>query len=104
VHRAPPFRIALGWLFLFVFALQGCERKQHLVEQHLLEFGTIIEITLISDDLQQAESLLGEIEARLRHYRGLWHAWEESDLTRFNADLQRNGQAKIPRAWSNCCS
>ena len=81
---------------LFAIASYGCERKQHLVEQHLLEFGTIIEITMITDDLQQAESLLGEVESRLHHYRGLWHAWEDSDLTRFNAELRRNGQARVP--------
>ena len=81
---------------LLAIAFCGCERKQHLVEQHLLEFGTIIEITMITDDLQQAESLLGEVESRLHHYRGLWHAWEDSDLTRFNAELRRNGQARVP--------
>lgn len=81
---------------MLAIALYGCERKQHLVEQHLLEFGTLIEITMITNDLQQAESLLGEVESRLRHYRGLWHAWEDSDLTRFNDELQRNGQAQIP--------
>jgi thiamine biosynthesis lipoprotein len=96
VHRASRFRLASFWLLLLAIALYGCERKQHLVEQHLLEFGTLIEITMITDDLQQAESLLGEVESRLRHYRGLWHAWEDSDLTRFNDELQRNGQAQVP--------
>jgi thiamine biosynthesis lipoprotein len=95
VHRAPHFRLS-RWLLLLAIALGGCERKQHLVEQRLLEFGTIIEITMIADDLQQAESLLGEIEHRLRRFRGQWHAWEDSDLTRFNDQLQRNGQARVP--------
>jgi len=95
VHRASRFRLSL-WLLLLAIALYGCERKQHQVEQHPLEFGTLIEITMITDDLQQAESLLGEVESRLRHYRGLWHAWEDSDLTRFNDELQRNGQAQVP--------
>ncbi len=96
MHRAPNFRLRGIWLLPLAIALCACERKQHLVEQHLLEFGTIIEITMITDDLQQAQSLLGEVESRLRHYRGLWHAWENSDLTRFNAELQRNGQARVP--------
>ena len=96
MYRASPFRLANLWLLLLAIALYGCERKQHLVEQHLLEFGTLIEITMITNDLQQAESLLGEVESRLRRYRGLWHAWEDSDLTRFNAELQRNGQAQVP--------
>ena len=86
----------LTWLLLPLLLLGGCERRAHLVEQHLLEFGTIIQITLITDDLQQAERLLREIEARLRDYRGQWHAWEDSDLTRFNAALRRDGQAPVP--------
>lgn len=95
MHRAPSLHLNCYWL-LFVIALGGCERKQHLVEQSLLEFGTIIEITMITDDLTHAESLLGEIEHRLRLFRRQWHAWEDSDLTRFNDDLRRHGQARVP--------
>lgn len=51
---------------------------------------------MITGDLPRAESLLEEIEDRLRRYRGLWHAWEDSDLTRFNAELQQSGQATVP--------
>jgi len=80
--------------------LVGCERRQHLVEQHLLEFGTIIEITMITADLVQAEGLLAEIEQRLLQQRGQWHAWEDSDLSRFNRQLQQNSTAKIPQSLS----
>lgn len=96
MYRATTFRLAPIYLLLLVSVFGGCERRQHLVEQHLLEFGTIIEITLITGDLPRAESLLEEIEARLRRYRGLWHAWEDSDLTRFNAELRQSGQATVP--------
>ena len=90
----------LIWLCaIVVFA--GCERRQHLVEQHLLEFGTIIEITMISDDLLLAESLLAEIEQRLQRQRKQWHAWEDSDLTRFNLELQRDSTAEIPASLSH---
>lgn len=94
MHRTPTLRLTL--LLLLVLGAAACERRQHLVQQHLLEFGTIIEITLIADDLKRAEDLLGEIETRLRSYRAQWHAWEDSDLTRFNRQLQRDGEAPIP--------
>ena len=87
--------IRLIWLCLVV-VVAGCERRQHLVEQHLLEFGTIIEITMISNDLVRAENLLAQVEQRLRRQRGQWHAWEDSDLTRFNAQLRRDGRAPVP--------
>ena len=83
-------------LCIIVSLLAGCERRQHLVEQHLLEFGTIIEITMISTDLLKAERLLSEIEQRLRQQRGQWHAWEDSDLSRFNQQLQQNSSAEVP--------
>ena len=88
----------LGLISLLVLLLgaAACERRQHLVQQHLLEFGTIIDITLIAKDLGHAERLLGEVETRLRQYRGYWHAWEDSDLTRFNQSLRERGVAEIP--------
>jgi thiamine biosynthesis lipoprotein len=76
--------------------VSGCERGQHLVEQQLLEFGTIIEITMITNDLTRAEQLLSEIERRLRIQRDQWHAWEDSDLTRFNMALQHGSTAEVP--------
>ena len=96
MYRATTFQLALPCLLLLLSGLSSCDRRQHLVEQHLVEFGTIIEITMITGDLPRAEQLLTEIERRLRHYRKLWHAWEDSDLTRFNAELQRSGQARMP--------
>ena len=78
--------------------LSACNRQGHLVEHRLLEFGTIIEITMITGDLEQAERLLEEIENRLTVYRGQWHAWEESDLTRFNASLAKHGRAPVPES------
>jgi len=87
---------SLIWLFLLVLTVSGCERRQHLVEQQLLEFGTIIEITMITADLTQAEQLLDEIERRLRIQRDQWHAWEDSDLTRFNIALQQDLRAQVP--------
>lgn len=93
MHRTA--RYCLIWLYC-VALLTGCERRQHLVQQHLLEFGTIIDITLISDDLPKAEALLHRIEQQLRRQRAQWHAWEDSDLSRFNRQLQQQGSAEIP--------
>jgi thiamine biosynthesis lipoprotein len=94
VHRATSS--SLGWLLLLALIISGCERRQHLVEQHLLEFGTIIEITMITEDLDRAQQLLTGIEHQLRLQRKQWHAWEDSDLTRFNDSLRRNSHAELP--------
>jgi thiamine biosynthesis lipoprotein len=99
VYRATTFR--LTWLFLLVLIVGGCERRQHLVEQQLLEFGTIIEITMITGDLTQAELILTEIEQRLRIQRKQWHAWEDSDLTRFNRALRQDARAEVPASLAH---
>ena len=93
MHRATTPRLI--WLCALLF-LGGCERDQHLVEQHLLEFGTIIQVTMISDDLVRAESLLAGVEQKLGQQRRQWHAWEDSDLTRFNLALQNGETVEIP--------
>lgn len=94
MYRATPY--CLIGLCIILSLLAGCERRQHLVEQHLLEFGTIIDITMISGDLLKAERLLSEIEQRLRQQRSQWHAWEDSDLSRFNQQLQQHSRAEVP--------
>lgn len=99
MYRATTFRLI--WLLSFFLVVTGCERRQHLVEQQLLEFGTIIEITMISTDLTRAEQLLSEIEHRLRVQRNQWHAWEDSDLTRFNLALQQNSTAEVPASLAH---
>jgi thiamine biosynthesis lipoprotein len=98
VYRATTY--CLTGLCALVTLLGGCDRRQHLVEQHLLEFGTIIEITMISADLVEAEGLLQEIEQRLLQQRHQWHAWEDSDLSRFNRQLQLHSTAEIPQSLS----
>ena len=93
MYRAAAFRLI--WCCSLAL-LASCERHQHLVQQHLLEFGTIIEIALISEDLSRAEDLLAAIEQQLRQQRRQWHAWEDSDLSRFNRALQQQGKAQVP--------
>jgi len=94
VHRRKNYRPT--WLILSIVLLSGCRPTPRVVEHHLLEFGTIIEITLVTDDLAGAERVLGEVEDRLRRYRSWWHAWEDSDLTRFNDGLRRRQRVPIP--------
>lgn len=61
-----------------------------------MQFGTVIDITLIHDDRAKSEQTLIEIERRLSAYRQSWHAWEDSDLTRFNQALSSPHPVTIP--------
>ena len=61
-----------------------------------MQFGTIIDITLIHPDLAKTEWALSEIEQQLATYRSHWHAWEDSELTRFNHRLASLQRTDIP--------
>lgn len=51
---------------------------------------------MITEDLKHAEQLLTEIGRRLHAQHQQWHAWEDSDLTRFNSALEQNSRAEVP--------
>ena len=95
MHRPSRSRL-IKFLLLAVTLIAGCERQPHLVEQRILQFGTVIDITLIHEDRAKSEQTLIEIERQLSVYRQSWHAWEDSDLTRFNHALSGSGPVTIP--------
>jgi thiamine biosynthesis lipoprotein len=76
--------------------LAGCEQQPYLLEQRILQFGTVIDITLIHHDLAKSEQALIEIEQQLSAYRQSWHGWEDSDLSRFNQALSSAQAVAIP--------
>ena len=80
--------------------LIGCNQQSQLVEQRLLEFGTIIDISLIHEDVDKAETALLKIEKQLQRYRTYWHAWEDSDLYRFNRALSKSQPALVTEPLS----
>ena len=87
----------LTCLFVCSFLLlSGCEAQPQLIEQRILQFGTVIDVTLIHSDVEKAESTLRSIEENLQTYREYWHAWEDSDLYRFNQELVSGESVPIP--------
>jgi len=60
-----------------------------------LEFGTVIDISLIHSDIDKAETALIAVERQLKQYRSYWHAWEDSDLYRFNQALNKSHSARV---------
>ncbi|MCP4186461.1 MAG: FAD:protein FMN transferase [Gammaproteobacteria bacterium] len=85
-------------LLFSVCLLVGCETSQQIVEQRILQFGTVIDITLVHSDIDKAESTLHAIEQQLQQYRTYWHAWEDSDLYRFNQSLTEGKTTPIPES------
>ena len=82
--------------------LSACNHQDQpvsqLVEQRILQFGTIIDVTLIHADRSKAETALTQIESQLLVYRKNWHAWEDGDLFRFNQTLLDTSKAPVPES------
>ncbi|MFT4608692.1 MAG: thiamine biosynthesis lipoprotein [Gammaproteobacteria bacterium] len=78
--------------------MSACNSQEQLVEQRILQFGTIIDITLIHADRDKAEAALTQIERQLLVYRKNWHAWEDGDLFRFNQALNDTNTATVPES------
>ena len=78
--------------------LSGCESRQQIFSQRLLQFGTIIDITLIHHDINQSEKAFTHIEQKLKQFETYWHAWQESDLYRFNQALPQLKPVRIPES------
>lgn len=78
--------------------MSGCESRQQVFSQRLLQFGTIIDITLIHHDKDQAEKAFTDVEKKLKEFETYWHAWQESDLYRFNLALPQLKPVRIPES------
>ncbi len=92
-------------LLLFgAFLVAGCGQQPQLVDQRILQFGTIIDISLLHPDIAKSEQALIEIEQQLSVYRQNWHAWEDSDLTRFNQALSASKPVPIPASLTELIS
>ncbi len=83
-------------ILVLILLLAGCDSRLQLIEQQILQFGTIIDVSLIHADRAKAEQTLVEIENQLALYRRYWHAWEDSDLSQFNRSLASMQETTIP--------
>jgi thiamine biosynthesis lipoprotein len=99
-----PYRFAYHnrwaiWLLLVVPGLMlssGCDTQSQLIEARILQFGTVIDVSLIHHDLDVAEKTLTEIERQLAVYHHQWHAWENGDLRNFNQSLASQQITQVP--------
>ena len=80
------------WLLLLLSACQPQQRYQ----QQFLQFGTLIDITLVSDNEKRAFNTFEQIEALLQQRHHQWHGWRDGALKRFNDALASGQSAPIP--------
>jgi thiamine biosynthesis lipoprotein len=92
MHRAKA-GLALTSL-LGLLLLQACQRDP-LFSQTFLQFGTLIEVSLVTQDRSLAFDAFDAIGNLLEQRHFDWHGWLEGDLSRFNRDLQKNSNKGI---------
>jgi thiamine biosynthesis lipoprotein len=65
-------------------------------EAEFLVFGSRARIDLRTGDKEQADAALSGIGRLLAHNHRTWHAWEPSELTRLNEDLNAGRARQVP--------
>jgi thiamine biosynthesis lipoprotein len=74
---------------LLALLLAAC---QHLAtyKQSYLQFGTLIEVTVVSSQRKRVLAAFDAIDQLLERRHSDWHGWLDGDLSRFNLALQGN--------------
>lgn len=73
-------------LTLILLSFSACQSTV-LYQQQFLQFGTVIDVTLISTDERLAITIFDDIERLLKTRHSEWHGWQGGVLTKFNKDL-----------------
>ena len=75
-------------LFLIISALSilltGCERQSQEFRHSILQFGTIIDVTLYDVDEKLADKVFKDLDADYEYMHQNWTPWQPSSLSRTN--------------------
>ncbi len=87
-----PGKIIFG--LLLVFSLSGCQQPQ-IHQQRFLQFGTIIDISLVTADDNRVDKVFEDIDLLLQQRHQQWHAWLPGILQDFNKQLLDNPRSPV---------
>ncbi len=80
-------RLAIALLVLALLA--GCTREPEQFQRQFFAFGTLVELTILGIDTEQARRAADQVEQDFNTYHQLWHAWHPGPLADLNAALAR---------------
>ncbi len=69
--------------------ISACQKPPASYQQSFLQFGTLIDITLVSDNAARANKTFDQIEVLLKARHRQWHGWRDGELMRFNKALEK---------------
>jgi thiamine biosynthesis lipoprotein len=98
IQTAKPIsRLIAGGLFaiLLILTQTSCQRP-HQSQQRFLQFGTLIDVTLITTSEKQADKLFAQIEQLLITRHSEWHGWLDGTLMQFNKSMAGQPETGTP--------
>ncbi|MDJ0832023.1 MAG: FAD:protein FMN transferase [Gammaproteobacteria bacterium] len=92
LNKSP--RINLFLCVVLVAGITACQQAQ-IHQQQYLQFGTIIDISLIADDWQAVDATFAAIDQLLQQRHQQWHAWLPGSLQDFNQALVKDLRSAV---------
>lgn len=74
----------LTFFLLFLTACQNKDQSKGLYQQQLFTFGTLIDISIVSDNSEQAKRAIDTISSEFDHLHAQWHPWKNGALGQLN--------------------
>jgi len=71
-------------MVLFISACQPDKLSQELHQRQLFTFGTLVDISILSNDPQQARQAIDELSTEFDRLHALWHPWNDGALAQAN--------------------
>ncbi len=96
MHRTTKIKRLIALTCLAGLGLVSACHPQKISSQRFLQFGTIIDISVISADDDATIQIFNEIEILLEKRHRQWHGWQDGELKRFNDSLRSKETNAIP--------
>jgi thiamine biosynthesis lipoprotein len=76
-------------------AIAGCGREAQTVSRQHLAFGTLVELSIYTDDASRANRAAEHLRVRLDDWHSRWHPWEGDGLASVNRQLAAGQPAAV---------
>lgn len=79
---------------LLAFTLSACEQPDREYHYSIFTFGTLIDVTLYSNDKENAEAAFHQLQKDFDFFHQNWSPWTNGDLAKINKQIA-NGDSDI---------
>ena len=80
----------VSFFSILLTACQPPEPNETLHQRQLFTFGTLIDITIVSDNSVQAKQAINEMSSKLEYLHTQWHPWKNGSLGQANAHFAKS--------------